>query len=116
MQRPLSVTILSWAFIAAGAVGLVYHVTELRSGDRPADVVLVLVLRMLAILGGGVALRGANWGRWLLLGWMAFHVVISFWHSASEVAAHAVLLIAVILVFFRAPGSAWFRRDAVTVA
>ena len=118
MQRPLSVTILSWAFIAAGAVGLVYHAAGLRSGagDRLDDVVLVLVLRALAIIGGAFALRGANWGRWLLLLWMAYHVVISVGHLSFEVVAHAIVLVVVAVVYFRAPGSAWFRRDIVSGA
>ena len=38
---------------------------------------------------------GHNWARWLLVAWLAFHVVVSGFHSMSEMAAHAVLLIVV---------------------
>jgi hypothetical protein len=114
MQRPFAVTILSWLFIAAGAVGLVYHAVGFRAGDPLADVILVLVVRALAIWGGIFALRGANWARWLLVAWMAYHVVISWGHSTSEVASHAILLLVTAIVYFRAPGSAWFRRGLVS--
>jgi hypothetical protein len=109
MQRPRSVTILSWIFIAAGATGLAYHATVIEPGDRPGDVVLMLLVRALAITGGAFALRGANWARWLLAAWMTYHVVISVWDSAFAVAAHAMLLVVSMLVYFRAPASEWFR-------
>ena len=114
MRRPFAVTILSWLFIAAGAVGLVYHAVGFRAGDPLADVILVLVVRALAVLGGVFALRGANWARWLLVAWMAYHLALGFGHSTSEIASHAILLLVTAIVYFRAPGSTWFRRGWVS--
>ena len=109
-QRPLAVTILSWLFIAAGAVGLVYHASALPDENGVVAASVLLLIRALAIIGGGFALRGANWSRWLLLAWAGFHVVISLSELSSGV-AHTVLLIVVWYVYFRSPASAWFRRD-----
>src|SRR3954469_12246021 len=91
-KRPLPVTIIGWLFIAAGTVGLVYHAREFKLGD-PFDneAVWVSVVRVLAIVGGVFVLRGRNWARWLLLLWMAVHVVLSVYHSLREVIMHALL-------------------------
>jgi|SRR5688572_13546559 len=66
--RPLSVTIISWLFIAAGTVGVVYHANEFKP-QRPFenDAVWILFVRLMAIVCGVLMLRGSTWGRWLLL-------------------------------------------------
>ncbi len=74
-KRPLSVTLVGWLFIAAGIVGIAYHATEFNASDPFGyDLLLALGVRILAIVGGAFALRGANWARWLLLVWLAYHV------------------------------------------
>ena len=52
---------------------------------------------------------GHNWARWLLVAWLAFHVVVSGFHSLSEMAAHAVLLIVVAYFLFTPPDSKYFQ-------
>ena len=108
-HRPLSVTIIGWLFIAAGTLGLVYHLTELR---RPFeyDVLWVCFLRLLAILCGVFVLRGTNWARWLLVIWIAYHVVLSAFHSWSEVVIHTLLLVVVAYFLFRPSASSYFQR------
>lgn len=109
-HRPRSVTLVSYLFIAAGLIGLGYHGLEL-SARRPlqVDLVWVLFVRLLAVVGGLFVLRGDDWARWLLLAWLAYHVVLGALHSPSEAAAHAVLLAGVAYVLLRAPASAYFR-------
>ena len=71
-KRPRSVVLVSCLFIAAGILGFVYHASELKAQDPvQSDLILVLFIRLLAVVGGVFALRGANWARWLLLVWMA---------------------------------------------
>lgn len=110
-KRPVSVTILSLLIIGAGAVGLVYHFHELEP-QHPFqnDAAWVLVLRVLAVVGGAFMLRGSNWARWLTLGWIAFHVGLSFFHSPREVSAHALLLAVFAYFLLRQPASRYFRR------
>lgn len=106
MKRPVPVTILGGLFIVAGLVGIAYHLSE-----RPVDssIILITFIRILAIVGGVFLLMGHNWARWLLVAWLAFHVVVSGFHSLSEMAAHAVLLIVVAYFLFTPPDSKYFQ-------
>jgi hypothetical protein len=110
-KRPLSVTIISWLFIAAGAVGFTYHITEFKAqGQFQYALVWISLVRLLAILAGLFMLRGRNWARWLLLVWIAFHVVLSAFHTLSELAMHGVLFAVVAYFLFRPKASAYFRE------
>jgi hypothetical protein len=112
-RRPLSITVISWLFVAAGAIGLAYHLTELQ-GQFEYGLVLVCILRLLAILAGLFMLRGSNWARWLLLVWIAYHVILSAFHSLSELAMHTLLLGVVAYFLFRPKASAYFRAARAT--
>lgn len=109
-KRPRSITVISCLFIAAGTTGLGYHATEFRAG-RPFqyDVVWVCLVRLLAIVCGVFVLRASNWARWLLLVWLAYHVVLSSLHSLSGLVIHAVLLAVVAYFLLRPQASAYFR-------
>jgi len=106
MKRPLPVTILGCLFIVVGLVGFVYHLSE-----SPLDrwIVLISIVRIIAVVGGVFLLIGHNWARWLMLAWLAFHVVVSAFHSLSESIAHVVLLIIVGYVLLRPPASKYFQ-------
>jgi hypothetical protein len=107
------VVVVGWLFVAMGTVGFVYHAMEFRAqGPIEQGFFWVLALRLLAIVGGVFVLRGANWARWLLAAWLAYHVVLSAWHSLSEVIVHAAFLAIVAYVFFRARASGFFRKAA----
>jgi hypothetical protein len=101
MKRPISITIIGWFFIVAGSVGFIYHLSELEiSSPFRNDAAWILIVRLLAIVGGVLVLRGSNVGRWLLVVWMAYHVVLSYFHTLSELIMHAVLLIVLIIFLF----------------
>ena len=109
-KRPLSVTLISWLFIAAGAVGFVYHLTEFKpNGEFDYGAVLVLFVRLLAILAGLFMLRGNNWARWLLVIWIAYHLILSAFHTLFELAMHSLLLVLVAYFLFRPRSSEYFR-------
>lgn len=112
MKRPLFLTIIGWFFIAAGATGFVYHLPELSLADPFSDdAVWILVVRLVAIAGGILLLRGSNGGRWLLLAWMAYHVVLSYFHTISELVTHAILIAVIAFAFFH-PGATSFFKAA----
>ena len=116
-KRPLSVTIIGWLFIAAGTVGLLYHARELKMGSPfDNDAVWVCVVRLLAIIGGVFVLRSHNWARWLLLLWMVYHVVLSAYHSLSQVITHALLLALIAYFLLRRQASAYFRSARIESA
>ena len=109
-KRPRSITVIGWLFIATGVIGLGYHATEFKA-DRPFqyDVGWVCFVRLLAILCGVFVLCGSNWARWALLGWIAYHVVLSAFHSLSELAMHTLLFALVAYFLLRPQASAYFR-------
>lgn len=109
-KRPLSVTVIGCIFVAAGVIGLAYHVTEFKTPRSfEYGILWICLLRLLAILGGVLVLRGNNWARWLLLVWIAYHVILSAFHSLSELVAHGLLFAVIAYVLFRPQASAYFR-------
>jgi uncharacterized membrane protein len=108
MKRPIPVTILGCLFIVVGLVGLAYHLSQL-----PLDswVALISLIRVVAVVGGVFMLKGRNWARWLMLGWLAFHVVVSAFHSLSDCIAHVVLLLVVAYFLLTPPDSKYFHAS-----
>lgn len=109
-KRPLPVTMVSGIYVAVGVVGLVYHAREFSAqAVFPLDVIGVLLLPLLAIAAGVFLLRGRSWARWLAVGWMAFHVVVSGFHSFEQCVIHLVLLTLFAYFLFRPEAKAYFR-------
>ena len=109
-KRPLSVTIISVLFIAAGLVGLTYHATEFKTlSPFPFMLILVCFVRILAIVFGIGMLYAKNWARWGLLVWIAYHVGLSALHSVGQTVVHG-LLFAVIAWFLLRPSVSEFYR------
>ncbi len=109
-SRPPAVTFIAWVLIAAGAVGLAYHAGELRYSFR-YEVALACAVRLLAIVAGVFMLRGRNWARWLALAWIAFHVVVSVFHSFDQVLMHSVVLLLFAWFLSRPRAAAYFRAN-----
>jgi uncharacterized membrane protein HdeD (DUF308 family) len=107
-KRPVSVTVISCLFIASGVVGLAYHAGEFTTRP-PLEYALMCFVRLLAILCGVFMLRGPNWARWLLLAWIAYHVVLSAFHSMSQLVTHALLFVVITFFLFRPQASRYFR-------
>jgi len=116
-KRPISISVISWLFLAIGSIGLAYHATEFKQA-RPFqyDIFLVCLVRVLAIFGAFFMLRGRNWARWLLLGWMAYHVILSAFHSLSELIIHGLLFAVIAYFLFGPKATAYFRRVRIEKA
>ena len=84
MKRPLALTITGWFFIFAGLGGFAYHFYEHLNSGFDTEAILVLIVRVAAIIGGVLVLKAYDIGRWLLLAWMAYHVVLSFYHDVMH--------------------------------
>jgi hypothetical protein len=110
-KRPRSVTVIGCLFVVAGVIGLAYHGAEFKA-KRPFDndIVWVLLVRLLAILGGVFLLRGSDWARWFLLIWMAYHVILSAFHSMFEMIMHCLLFAVIAYFLCRPQASAYFRN------
>ncbi len=116
-KRPLSVTIIACVYIAVGTVGFVYHFIEFlqRSAFR-YDAIWIELIEVLAILCGVFMLRGHNWARWVAVAWIAFHVVVSAFHSVREFGIHLLLCAVIAWIVFRPESGRYFggpRAEAV---
>ena len=67
-----------------------------------------LIVRLLAAVGAIYLWRGKNWARWLLVIWLAYYLVLSAFHSLSEMVMHALLLAIIAFVLFRPSLSSYF--------
>jgi|SRR5580658_246327 uncharacterized membrane protein HdeD (DUF308 family) len=105
MKRPFAVAFLGWLFIAVGIAALLYHLTK---GQLDAWMILIALLEIVAIVAGIFLLKGRNWARWLLLAWIAFHVISSGLNSLRASVPHLLLLIAVAYFLFTPPDSRYF--------
>lgn len=113
-KRPLTVTIIGWIFIAAGAIGLAHHFTEIKPHQPfQFENFWILLLRLVAIVSGVFMLRGSNWARWVAPAWIAFHVFLSFFHSLREVLVHGLLFVLISYVLFRPEARVYFGRTKI---
>jgi hypothetical protein len=108
-SRPVSVIVISVLLAASGAAGLAYHLRYINVQHLfQNDTVWIEFVRLLAILSGVYMLRGHNWARWLAMLWIGFHVVVSVFHSWTEVAAHCVVFAVFAYVLFRPQARGYF--------
>jgi uncharacterized membrane protein HdeD (DUF308 family) len=106
MKRPFQLTTLGWLFIAVGVLSTIFHLVK-----SPLDrwTIPILLVGIMAIVAGVFLLRGARWARWLVLAWLAFHVVVSALNSLSDAMAHVVLLLVVGYFLLGPPTSKYFQ-------
>ncbi|MEO8560996.1 MAG: hypothetical protein ABI601_02910 [bacterium] len=99
-------------FLALGVLDVYRGVAPLFASASPShlagDDVQVLAIGIAALIGGIFVLRGRNWARWLLAGWMVLHVAISIGQPTALV-AHLVIFGFVTFLLFRSSASAHFN-------
>jgi hypothetical protein len=69
--------------------------------------------RILEIVAGVFMLYGFNWARWLMVVWIAFHIVIGALHSPLQFFLHASIFSGVLFFLFRAKASAYFHGKPI---
>ncbi len=106
MKRPFQIIVIALLFIVGGLATLVVPV--LKNPLNRWTLALAL-LGIIAIVGGIFVYKGRGWARWVVLAWLAFHVVVSALNSLSLAAAHLVLLIAVGYFLLVPPTSKYFN-------
>ena len=112
--RPLAVTIIGCVYILTGAITGAFHFMHAWA-QRPlsSDLIWIELVAAAAIVAGGFLLRGRDWARWLALAWMAFHVVLSIFHSPGELAIHSLFFAILAYFLLRASASRFFRPERV---
>jgi hypothetical protein len=109
-KRPLSVVVIAAVYMAAGVIGIGFHLSELKL-EHPFqyDIIWISLVRVIAIVCGVYMLRGRNWARWVAIAWIAFHVVLSIFHSWSEFLAHSLLCAVFAYFLFRPQANRYFH-------
>jgi uncharacterized membrane protein HdeD (DUF308 family) len=107
MARPFQVTFLGWLFIVAGIASTAHH---LWKGTLDRWMIPIVLVGIIAFVAGVFLLRGARWARWVILAWLAFHVVVSALNSLSDALPHVVLLLVIGYVLLGPPTSKYFQR------
>ena len=114
-KRPRLITVISWIFIVFGSIALITGLlpnVNITAAQRIAELKghwYVHVSRIAMVLSGVFMLYGFNWARWLLVVWLAFHVIIGVLHSSIQLLVHSLLFVVVVYFLFRPPASAYFR-------
>ncbi len=111
MKRPLAVTAIGGLFIVTGIASVIYHATE---GPVNRWTFVISLVGLTALAGGAFLLQGKNWARWLVLGWLAFHVGVSAFASMSKLLPHIALLLVIGYILLRPPASEYFRGEALS--
>ncbi len=107
VPRPIQVTFLGWLFIVVGIVSTAYH---LYKGSLDRWTFPTVIVGAIAVLTGFFLLRGARWARWVLLLWLAGHLIAFAFLSWSAALAHLVLLLSFGYVLLGPPTAEYFRR------
>jgi hypothetical protein len=122
MRRPRSITLVAWIFIAVGTAGILNdlwplltagaaeHLAKLTA-DGLTDPGPAWTTRLLGVVGGIGLLHHRNWGRWLLVAWMGFHLGVSVMHSVTEVLMHAVIFAPLTHLMFRRSAAPYFQAE-----
>jgi hypothetical protein len=110
-KRPIAVILVSVLFVLTGCMGIAYHAKEFFDPTyTPIQLVLVLFVRVLAVLCGVFLFYGFNWARWLAIVWLLYHVVLSAFHSTSELVMHIVFLALVSVLLFIPVSNRFFQK------
>lgn len=107
-KPPLSVIVIALLYLAVGIVGFVYRFRSLLTWQQGS--VWAESVELLAVIAGIFLLRGHNWARWLAVAWIAFHVVLSAFHSFGQAAVHAAFLALIAWALFMPAAGRYFRR------
>ena len=116
--RPRSITIVSWFFIIFGSIALLSGV--LPFGDHsPSQRIVELkshwyvhLSRILQIVAGVFMLYGRNWARWLLVAWIAFHLVVGALNGIVPLLTHVAIFSVILFFLFRRKAAEYFSGGA----
>ena len=117
-SRPLSVTIIAWLFLIFGSIALLSGLLPLAGADKAQLLVefkqhwMVHLSRLTQIGCGLFMLRGHNWARWLLVVWIAFHIVVGALHGWLQLLTHVLIFSVILFFLFRPRANEYFARPA----
>jgi hypothetical protein len=113
MKPPLTILIIGWLFVVVGAAGIIagfWRSDLFAGGSLHSDDMWAILSGVVALAGGILVLRSIGLGRWMILAWLVFHVVLSWLHTFTELIIHAALLLLIGYFLLRPQASVFFRR------
>ena len=111
-KYPLPVLIVAILLLIAGVVGFFYHLQDFADPHQNAlETTLVELLRIAAIVAGLLLLRARRLGRWLAIGWVLLHVVISAFNTVDQLLMHIGVLIVVGVLLFLPVSNHYFKQN-----
>jgi uncharacterized membrane protein (DUF2068 family) len=127
MERPTSVTIISWILIVLGALGVLVAAlmsnnpdvmeqmakSKLGAGNQQ---IIGIVSSVVSIVSGYGMLQGKNWGRLLYVISTVIGIALNFYAMPMGGAEYLAIAIFVVVLFFlyRPAANAWFNRAGAT--
>jgi len=124
MERPTSITVISWILIVLGALGLLVgalmsnnpdvmeEMAKSRLGAGPQQIVGI-ASSIASIVSGYGMLQGKNWGRLLYVISSVIGIALNFYAMPMGGAQYLGVAIVAVVIFFlyRPAANAWFNRD-----
>ncbi|HMC97907.1 MAG TPA: hypothetical protein VKG92_09645, partial [Flavobacteriales bacterium] len=121
LKRPIVITLIAWLFILVGAgtllrslfFALLADSSHIRDplGRFRWDDLLAVAVALASLLGGVLLLKRSEWGRWLILAWLLFHVVIVVDRPIMVLATHFALMLVVGYFLMRPQATAYFSKS-----
>ena len=129
MERPTSITVISWILIVLGALGLLVAAMMSNNPDVMEQMaksklgagtqqMIGVVSSVISIVSGYGMLQGKNWARLLYVISSVIGIAINFYAMPIGGAEYLAIGIFVILLFFlfRPAANAWFNRNGAPAA
>ena len=115
-NRPRSIIVISFLFILLGILTLIHAAWGLvNANQRLIDLEhhwMIYLSGLAAIVGGVFLFKGHNWARWLLVLWMAFHIVVGALNGLVPLVTHLVIFSVIFFFLFRRPVSVYLSSAA----
>jgi hypothetical protein len=119
-KRPWSIVVIGLLFIVLGTLTLIHAAWGLVSTqERLTDLQhhwMIYLSAVAAIVGGAFLIKGQNWARWLLVAWMAFHIVVGALHGIGPLLTHVVIFSVILFFLFRRPASSYLAQNSQAVS
>ena len=116
-RRPVSIIVISFLFILLGALTLIHAAWDtVNTYERLTDFQrhwMIYLSAVVAIAGGVFLFQGQKWARWLLVAWMAFHIVVGALHGLGPLLTHVAIFSVILYFIFRRRSSAYFHANEI---
>ena len=129
MERPTSITVISWILIVLGALGVLVAALMSNNPDVMEQMaksklgagtqqIIGIASSVIGIVSGYGMLQGKNWGRLLYVVSTVVGIALNFYAMPVDATLYLAIAIFAVITFFlfRPAANAWFNRDGATAS